>query len=102
MGVVRRGEQNKAVGGLAGLVAGANGQALEHVLHDAPWDAEALNQRRLTRWKTHPYLGPHAQGVLIVDATGDPKRGRCIVLAAQQYLGKLGHLATGVAAEDNQ
>ncbi len=83
---------------LAALVPGANGQALHHVLHDAPWDAEALNQRRLTRWKTHPYLGPHAQGVLIVDATGDPKRGRCIVLAAQQYLGKLGHVANGVVA----
>jgi SRSO17 transposase len=36
--------------------------------------------------------------VLIVDETGDPKRGSRIVLAAQQYLGKLGHVANGVVA----
>jgi SRSO17 transposase len=36
--------------------------------------------------------------VLIVDETGDPKRGHRIVLAAQQYLGKLGHVANGVVA----
>jgi hypothetical protein len=91
-------EHNKTVVELAAIVPGANRQALHHFLHDAPWDAEALNQRRLARWKTHSSLGPHAQGVLIVDETGDPKRGRRIVLAAQQYLGKLGHVANGVVA----
>src|SRR5260370_33705130 len=91
-------EHNKTVTELAAIVPGANRQALHHFLHDAPWDAEALNQRRLTRWKTHSYLGPHAQGVLIVDETGDPKRGRRIVLAAEHYLGKLGHVANGVVA----
>ncbi len=36
--------------------------------------------------------------MLIVDETGDPKRGHRIVLAAQQYLGKLGPVAHGVVA----
>jgi SRSO17 transposase len=36
--------------------------------------------------------------VLIIDETGDPKRGRGIVLAAQQYIGKLGHVANGVVS----
>jgi SRSO17 transposase len=63
-----------------------------------PLDAEALNRRRLERWQAHPSLGPHAGGVLIIDETGDPKRGHRIVLAAQQYLGKLGHVANGVVA----
>jgi SRSO17 transposase len=36
--------------------------------------------------------------VLIVRETGDPKRGHRIILAAQQYLGKLGHVANGVVA----
>jgi SRSO17 transposase len=67
-------------------------------MHDAPWDADALNRRRLERWKAHPVLGPHAGDVLIVDETGDPKRGHRIVLAAQQYLDKLGHVADGVVA----
>jgi SRSO17 transposase len=70
-------------------------------MHDAPWDAEALNRRRLQQWQAHPYLGPHAGGVLIVDETGDPKRGSRIALAAQQDLGKWGsrgHVANGVVA----
>jgi SRSO17 transposase len=91
-------EHNKTVVELAAIVPGANRQALHHFLHDAPWDAEALNRRRLQLWRAHPSLGPYAQGVLIVDETGDPKRGSCIVLAAQQYLGKLGHVANGVVA----
>jgi SRSO17 transposase len=91
-------EHNKTLVELAAIVPGANRQALHHFLHDAPWDADALNRRRLECWQAHPYLGPHAGGVLIVDETGDPKRGHRIVLAAQQYLGKLGHVANGVVA----
>jgi SRSO17 transposase len=87
---------------LAALVPGANRQHLHHFMHDAPWDAATLNQRRLERWQAHPVLRPHAQGVLIVDETGDPKRGHRIELAAQQYLGKLGHVANGVVAVTSQ
>ncbi len=83
---------------VAAIVPGANRQALHHFRHDAPWDAEALNRRRLHRWRAHPYLGPQAQGVLSVEETGDPTRGSRIVLAAHQYLGKLGHVAHGVVA----
>jgi SRSO17 transposase len=91
-------EHNKTLVELAAIVPGANRQALHHFMHDAPWDGAALNRRRLQQWQAHPYLGPHAGGALIVDETGDPKRGHRIVLAAQQYLGKLGHVANGVVA----
>jgi len=91
-------EHNKTIVELAAIVPGARRQALHHFLHDAPWDADALNQRRLEQWRAHPWLGPHAQGVLILDETGDPKRGSRIELAAEQYLGKLGHVANGVVA----
>jgi SRSO17 transposase len=91
-------EHNKTLVELAAIVPGARRQALHHFLHDAPWDADALNRRRLQQWQAHPVLGPHPGGVLIVDETGDPKRGHRIVLAAQQYLGKLGHVANGVVA----
>jgi SRSO17 transposase len=91
-------EHNKTLVELAAIVPGARRQALHHCVHDAPWDAEALNRRRLQQWQAHPVLGPHAGGVLIVDETGDPKRGSRIVLAAQQYLGTLGQVANGVVA----
>jgi SRSO17 transposase len=95
-------EHNKTLVELASLVPGAERQALHHFLHDAPWDAEALNRRRLQLWQAHPYLGPHPEGVLIVDETGDAKRGHRIELAAQQYLGKLGHVADGVVSVTSQ
>jgi SRSO17 transposase len=53
---------------------------------------------RLALWRAHLWLQPHGQGVLILDETGDPKRGSRIELAAEQYLGKLGHVANGVVA----
>src|SRR5260370_30321812 len=82
-------EHNKTIVELAAIVPGARRQALHHFLHDAPWDAEALNRRRLERWQAHPFLGPHPQGVLILDETGGPKPASRIGLAGQQYLGKL-------------
>ena len=83
---------------LASLVPGADRQRSHHFLHDAPWDGEALNRRRLEVWRAHPTLGPHANGVLIIDETRDRKRGHGIVLAATQYIGKLGHTANGVVS----
>ena len=56
-------EHNKTVVELAAIVPGANRQSLHHFMHDAPWDAEALNRRRLERWKAHPVLAAHAGGV---------------------------------------
>lgn len=95
-------EHNKTLVELAAIVPSADRQALHHFLHEAPWDAEALNQRRLQLWQAHPVLAPHAGGVLIIDETGDPKRGQRIVLAAQQYLGTLGHVTNGVVAVTSQ
>jgi SRSO17 transposase len=91
-------EHTKTLVELGAIVPGTNRQALHHFMPDAPWDAEALSRRRLGRWKAHLCLGPPAGGGLIVDETGDPTRGHRIVLAAQQYLGKLGHVANGVVA----
>ena len=91
-------EHNKTLTVLAALVPGADRQRLHHFLHDAPWDQEALNRRRLEVWREHPALGPHTNGVLIIDETGDRKRGQGIVLAATQYIGKLGHTANGVVS----
>src|SRR5258708_24215898 len=91
-------EHNKTIVELAAIVPGARRQALHHFLHDAPWDAEALNARRLALWQAHPWLGPHPHGGPILAETGDPKPGPPIVLAAQQYVGTLGRVANGVVA----
>lgn len=95
-------EHNKVLSVLATLVPGTTRQRLHHFLRDAPWDADALNRQRLALWQAHPTLAPHGGGVLIVDETGDPKRGHGIELAANQYLGKLGHTANGVVSVTSQ
>src|SRR5688572_9494027 len=56
-------EHNKTLTVQASLVPGAERQRLHHFLHDAPWDQEALNRRRLDLWRAHPALGPHTNGV---------------------------------------
>jgi hypothetical protein len=91
-------ERNKALTVLASLVPDADRPALHHFLPASPWDAAALNERRLALWQRRTDLAPHSRGVLIVDETGDRKRGRGIVLAAQQDSGKLGKTANGVVA----
>ena len=91
-------EHNKTLTVLAALVPGAERQRLHHFLHDAPWDAQELNRQRLALWQAHPVLGPHAGGALIIDETGDRKRGQGIVLAAQQWIGKLNFTANGVVS----
>jgi DDE superfamily endonuclease len=88
-------EHNQTLTVLAALVPGAGRQRLHHFLHAAPWDAMELNRRRRALWQAHPTLGPHAGGALIVDETGDRKRGQGIVLAAQHWIGKLNFTATG-------
>jgi SRSO17 transposase len=91
-------EHNKTLTVLASVVPGTHRQRLHHFLHDAPWEAEALNVRRLQLWQAHPQLAPHPDGVLIIDETGDRKRSHVMDFAAQQYIGKLGHTATGVVS----
>jgi SRSO17 transposase len=91
-------ERTKTMTVLASLVPGCVRQRLHHFLHDAPWDAQTLNARRLQLWRDHPTLRPHGRGVLIVDETGDRKRGHGIPFAAQQYIGKVGFTANGVVS----
>jgi SRSO17 transposase len=83
-------EHNKTMTVLASRVPGGNRQQLHHFLHDDPWDTVAFNARRLALWQEHPTSRPHGRGVLIVDETGDRKRGRDIPFAAQQNIGKVG------------
>src|SRR5260370_2849680 len=87
-------EHNKTIVELAAIVPGARRQALHHFLHDAPWDADALNARRLELWRAPPWLGPHGPGGLNPAETRDPQPRSRTGLAPPQYLCKRGPPAT--------
>jgi SRSO17 transposase len=80
-------EHNTTMTVLASLVPGSDRQ-LYHFLHDAPWMPPPATLA----------LGPQGPGVLIVDETGDRKRGQGIPFAAQQDIGKVGFTVNGVVS----
>src|SRR5215218_1352081 len=68
-------DRNKTLTALAGaepvVAAQAKGvQRLQFFLSEAPWDAEAVNTRRLALLFSDPATVPHADGVLVIDDSG--------------------------------
>jgi SRSO17 transposase len=76
---------------IAAAVAGASTERLQHLLTDATWAPQALDQQRVTALRAQ---GP-PQGLLVLDDTGLPKHGRGSVGVARQYSGTLGQVANG-------
>jgi hypothetical protein len=96
-------DRNKTLTCLAGaepLVGAQQGavQGLQFFLSESPWDHQAVNQRRLELLCGDPATRPHAQGVLVIDDTGDRKDGRHTAHVARQYLGSVGKTDNGIVA----
>ena len=74
---------------IAAAVAGTSTERFQHLLTDATWEPQALDQQRVqTLVAQSP---PH--GLLVLDDTGLPKQGRGSVGVARQYAGTLGKVA---------
>src|SRR5215218_1851837 len=96
-------DRNKTLTSLAGAepVVGAQHKAvqgLQWFLTEATWDHEQLNQRRVELLLGDPATAPHAQGVLVIDDSGDRKAGRHTAHVARQWLGSLGKTDNGIVA----
>jgi SRSO17 transposase len=74
---------------IAAAVAGTSTERLQHLLTDATWDPQALDQQRVQGLVAH---SPR-DGLLVVDDPGLPKQGRSSVGVARQYSGTLGKVA---------
>jgi SRSO17 transposase len=74
---------------IAAAVAGTSTERLQHLLTDATWAPQALDQHRVTALVAQSPL----QGILVLDDTGLPKQGRGSVGVARQYSGTLGKVA---------
>ena len=96
-------DRNKTLTGLANTepVLGAQhpeAQRLQYFLSEANWEATALNDRRVALVVADPATTPHANGVLVLDDTGDRKDGRQTAHVARQYLGSIGKVDNGIVA----
>src|SRR3954463_15446344 len=79
-GLLLRGERNKTLTALVGTepVVGAQSapvQRLQWFLSEAAWDVAAVNAQRLAVLLGTLATQPQAQGVLVLDDTGDRKAG---------------------------
>jgi SRSO17 transposase len=74
---------------IAAAGAGTATQRLQHLLTDAAWEPQALDQQRVKALGAQSPPG----GLLVLDDTGLPKQGRSSVGVARQYSGTLGKVA---------
>jgi len=70
-------------------------QCLHHFLSESPWDAQALNDRRIALLEGNRRTASCAKGVLILDDSGVPKKGQATEGVKRQYIGQLGKTANG-------
>ena len=74
---------------IAAAVAGTSTERLQHLLTDATWEPQALEQQRVAALVAQS----PPRGILLLDDTGLPKQGRSSVGVARQYSGTLGKIA---------
>lgn len=87
--------KRKSLPEIAKQVGLDNEQSLHHFLTKSPWDTQKLRKRRLE------IILNILQGrsiILIIDETGDKKKGKSTDYVKRQYLGKIGKIESGIVA----
>ena len=87
--------KRKSLPEIAKVVGLANEQSLHHFLTESPWQVEELRQRRLNLI----LQGLAGRAItLIIDDTGDRKKGHHTDYVKRQYIGNLGKVENGIVA----
>jgi len=73
-------------------------QQLQFFLSESNWDANAITARTLQLLCSDVLTAPTADGVLVLDDTGDRKQGCATDHVARQYLGSVGKIDNGIVA----
>ena len=81
-----------AIADVAGL---DNAQSLHHFLTQSPWQTSDLRQQRLRR--ILQTIGER-EIALVIDDTGDRKKGQHTDYVKRQYIGNLGKIENGIVA----
>ena len=67
-----------------------NYHSLHHFIHDAPWDAQELNNRRLKILQSCRQTRIKDGFDLIIDDSGHRKSGSATAGVGRQYIGQIG------------
>jgi len=70
-------------------------QSLHHFLADSPWDACEVNRRRIEILQADECTTSRPGGVLVLDDSGVPKKGKATEGVKRQYIGQLGKISNG-------
>jgi SRSO17 transposase len=81
---------------IARVVGLSNEQSLLHFLTESPWRLEQLRQTRLKLILQQVLAGREI--TLIIDKTGERKKGETTDYVKRQYIGNLGKIENGIVA----
>ncbi len=87
--------KRKTLPAIAKIVGLDNHQPLHHFLTESPWDVKKLRKQRL-ELILHILQGRPV--ILIIDETGDKKKGNTTDYVKRQYIGNLGKTDNGIVA----
>lgn len=76
-------------------VLGVSSQSLHHFLQSSPWSLSELEQRRLTKLTS---ILRQEKIIIVVDETGDRKKGTKTDYTARQYLGNVDKIDHGIVS----
>lgn len=87
--------KRKSLPALAKVVGLENHQGLHHFLTESPWTAQELEKRRLEIILT---VLEGREIEVIIDETGDHKKGETTDYVKRQYIGNLGKIEQGIVS----
>jgi SRSO17 transposase len=73
-------------------------QRLQWFLSESDWEERQMQAERLSLLREDPATTPTADGVLVIDETGDRKDGHHTAHVGRQYLANLGKIDNGVVS----
>jgi SRSO17 transposase len=102
-GLLLPAERHKTLTGLVNTepLVGAQqprAQKLQWFLSESDWDERQVQAERLTLLREDPATAPSADGVLVIDETGDRKDGHHTAHVGRQYLANVGKIDNGVVS----
>lgn len=87
--------KRKSLPAIAKVVGLNNEQPLHHFLTDSPWDIKSLVERRLSLTLS---MLKGESFILVIDKTGDKKKGNSTDYVSRQYVGNLGKVENGLVS----